>query len=72
MKKLFTIIAILSVMNCSAETEIRFPIFGKRKHKGVKCGSKDTYKRGRKQVFLHVAGIVTLFVVGGIAMESGK
>lgn len=75
MKKLLVLIVAISfTLNCSAAGSVRFPIFKGKKHKResrmVRCGSKDNFKKGRKQVIKHVAGMAVLFVIGGIAMES--
>jgi hypothetical protein len=71
MKKVLTIVAVLFTLNCSAATQIKFPIFGKKKN-SIRCGGKVSHRRSKRQVIKAVGGFVLFVVAGGVMMENGK
>jgi len=73
MKKILVIIAVMFTLNCSASNSIRIPIFSgkhKREARMVRCGSRDKFRKGRRQVIKHIVGMVLVFVTLGLVMDN--
>ena len=71
MKKLLTIIAVFFVLNCTAFSQTKFPIFGKKKYGASYCGDKKAIRRTKRKK-LAVIGTFVLFVVAGGIFVEGK
>lgn len=70
MKKiLLAIITMAFVINCSAESNIRIPLFGKRKNK-TRCEWRGELRRNRKKKVAIIASIVVPFVLGGFISDN--